>query len=203
MTYPVTPSFNNVQVSRRYKQFDWLHEQLSAKFGVTIAIPPLPDKQVTGRFEEELIEIRRIELQSFADRICRHPVLSQSAVWKHFISETDEKRWTAGKRKAESDPLVGPGFLTTLQTPEKEGNEDAIALFVPALLKLDSAVKNMYSLTQEQSNRYRSGYKKSIQNLGGGFQGLSASLNGQLPQLEKIGTSFVELGDVFETQAQR
>ena len=47
-----------MQVSRRYKQFDWLYERLCGKFGTVIAIPPLPDKQVTGRFEEDLIEHR-------------------------------------------------------------------------------------------------------------------------------------------------
>ena len=45
-------------MSRRYKQFDWLYERLCGKFGTVIAIPPLPDKQVTGRFEEDLIEHR-------------------------------------------------------------------------------------------------------------------------------------------------
>ena len=78
--YPVTPTFSGIMVSRRYKHFDWLHERLSGKFGAVIAIPPLPDKQMTGRFEEELIEKRRIELQSFVDRICRHPVLANSEV---------------------------------------------------------------------------------------------------------------------------
>ena len=47
-----------VQVSRRYKQFDWLYDRLNGKFGTVVAIPPLPDKQVTGRFEEDLIEHR-------------------------------------------------------------------------------------------------------------------------------------------------
>ena len=45
-------------MSRRYKQFDWLYERLNGKFGTVVAIPPLPDKQVTGRFEEDLIEHR-------------------------------------------------------------------------------------------------------------------------------------------------
>ena len=58
------------------------------------------------------------QLQSFVDRMCRHPVLSQSEVgqtsflgsfqlvsifqvWNHFLACTDEKRWKSGKRKAE------------------------------------------------------------------------------------------------------
>lgn len=40
--------FNNIQVSRRYKHFDWLHERLVEKFSL-IPIPPLPDKQIAGK----------------------------------------------------------------------------------------------------------------------------------------------------------
>ena len=39
--------FNNIQVSRRYKHFDWLHERLVEKFPC-IPVPPLPDKQIQG-----------------------------------------------------------------------------------------------------------------------------------------------------------
>lgn len=39
---------NGIQVSRRYKHFDWLHEQLSNKF-LLIPSPPLPEKQVAGK----------------------------------------------------------------------------------------------------------------------------------------------------------
>ena len=53
--------FNNIQVSRRYKHFDWLHERLTSKYHIIpipptippipyhiIPIPPLPDKQIQG-----------------------------------------------------------------------------------------------------------------------------------------------------------
>jgi len=39
IAYQLTPSFNNIQVSRRYKHFDWLHERLVAKFNL-LPIPP-------------------------------------------------------------------------------------------------------------------------------------------------------------------
>jgi hypothetical protein len=54
-------------------QFDWLLELL------------------TGCFEEDLIKHRRIEFQSFVDRVRHHPVLSNSDGWKHFLTQTDEK----------------------------------------------------------------------------------------------------------------
>ena len=40
--------FNNIQVSRRYKHFDWPHERLVEKY-TFIPIPPLPDKQIQGK----------------------------------------------------------------------------------------------------------------------------------------------------------
>jgi hypothetical protein len=39
-------------VGRRYKQFDWLHEQLVNKFRF-ICIPPLPGKQISGTFSSD------------------------------------------------------------------------------------------------------------------------------------------------------
>ena len=51
MPFPVWSwhfQFNNIQVSRRYKHFDWLYEQLQKKF-TFVPIPPLPDKQIQGK----------------------------------------------------------------------------------------------------------------------------------------------------------
>ena len=54
-------------VQRRYKQFDWLHSRLAERFPI-IAIPRLPDKQASGRFEEEFIEGRMARLQLWVSR---------------------------------------------------------------------------------------------------------------------------------------
>ena len=73
----------------------------------------------TGRYEDEFIEHRMNQLQSFVNRICTHPILSQSEVWQHFLSCTDDKRWKTGKRKAEKDPLVGGTLFMTIKAPDK------------------------------------------------------------------------------------
>jgi sorting nexin-9/18/33 len=49
IAYSLTSSMSGIQVSRRYKHFDWLHLQLSNKY-LLIPIPPLPEKQVAGLF---------------------------------------------------------------------------------------------------------------------------------------------------------
>lgn len=104
IAYQLKPSFNNELVSRRYKNFDWLHERLMEKFCL-IPIPPLPDKQISGRYEEQFIEHRRAQLQEFVDWVCRHPILARCDVWMHFLTCKDQKKWKAGKRIAEKDPV--------------------------------------------------------------------------------------------------
>ncbi len=147
IAYSVTSSLSGIQVSKRYKHFDWLHEQLSAKY-ITIPIPPLPEKQVSGkgrnrqwinsitdsgRYEEDLIEHRKAILQLWVNKICRylpllphplslicrHPVLSKSDVWVHFITCTDEKQWKNGKRRAEKDEYVGGNFFNCVAVPQQ------------------------------------------------------------------------------------
>lgn len=63
IAYQLTPSFNSIQVSRRYKHFDWLHERLVEKF-ISIPVPPLPDKQVTGRYQEDFIRHRLAQVST-------------------------------------------------------------------------------------------------------------------------------------------
>lgn len=104
IAYQLMPSFSPEPVSRRYKNFDWLHERLVEKFCL-IPIPPLPDKQISGRYEDQFIEHRRAQLQQFVDWVCRHPILSKCDVWMHFLTCRDQKKWKAGKRMAEKDPV--------------------------------------------------------------------------------------------------
>jgi len=208
IAYQVTPSFSNIQVARRYKHFDWLHEMLTKKFGSVVAIPPLPDKQVTGRFDEDLIEHRRIEIQSFADRICRHPILAHSEVWMFFITETDEKKWTRGKRAAENDSLVGTAFLTTIQAPAILSEteilvDDKTVRFGKDVARLDGAVKNMYKTADDQIVRFRSTLKKDYQDIGKSFNQIGAVLGDKAPCLAKIGDCYDGLSEVMEKQVMK
>jgi sorting nexin-9/18/33 len=180
IAYQLTPSFNNIVVSRRYKHFDWLHSRLSDKFSL-IPIPPLPDKKCTGRYEDQFIEHRRMQLQEFVDWVCRHPVLSACEVWMHFLTCTDDKRWKIGKRAAEKDVLCGVTYCAAIFPPpekqllqsEADSQIDNCHIFVH---RMSVAVKNLIGISDDQKKKFQMQWKKDYQRIGEGLSDLAKAL---------------------------
>uniref|UniRef100_A0A8C5F2K6 Sorting nexin n=1 Tax=Gopherus evgoodei TaxID=1825980 RepID=A0A8C5F2K6_9SAUR len=155
--YQLTCTNTNRSVNHRYKHFDWLYERLLVKFGFAIPIPSLPDKQVTGRFEEEFIKMRMERLQGWMTRMCRHPVVSESEVFQQFLNFRDEKEWKTGKRKAEKDEIVGVMIFSTMEPEapdldmiEIEQKCDAVGRFTKSM---DDGVKELLTVGQEHWKR--------------------------------------------------
>ncbi|XP_027011182.1 sorting nexin-9b isoform X1 [Tachysurus fulvidraco] len=180
--YQVTPNTTNKPVNHRYKHFDWLYERLLEKFGSAIPIPSLPDKQVTGRFEEEFIKMRMERLQAWMSRMCRHPVVSNSDVFQLFLTYKDEKDWKTGKRKAEKDETVGVMIFSTI---EPEGLQDLELLEVEQKCEqfsrftkaMDDGVKDLLTVGQEHWKRCTGPLPKEYQRIGKAFQNLSSVFN--------------------------
>jgi len=145
-----------------------------------IPIPPLPDKQIQGRYEDEFIEHRMNQLQSFVNRICTHPILSQSEVWQHFLSCTDDKRWKTGKRKAEKDPLVGGTLFMTIKAPDKPMDsatmDHEVEVFTRFTNSFDAAVKNMLKTAADQTQKCQNHYKREFQTIGKAFLQLGQAM---------------------------
>ena len=99
-TYEVTTKtslpqyqFGQFSVSRRFRDFDWLHTQLTNKNPGAI-VPALPEKQdvknvslrVTGvGMSAESLESRRANLQRFIQRVCAHPLLHTAQDLQTFL----------------------------------------------------------------------------------------------------------------------
>lgn len=177
--YQVTPTTTNKPVNHRYKHFDWLYERLLDKFGSAIPIPCLPDKQVTGRFEEEFIKMRMERLQAWMSRMCRHPVISCSDVFQLFLSYKDEKDWKTGKRKAEKDETVGVMVFSTIE-PEGLPDLDLIEVeqkceqFNRFTKTMDDGVKDLLTVGNEHWKRCTGPLPKEYQRIGKAFQNLSS-----------------------------
>lgn len=212
IAYTLMPSFSSTAVSRRYKHFDWIQGRLSEKFPL-IPIPPLPEKQISGRFEEDLIEYRMTMLQSWVDRICRHPVLAQCEVFHHFVTcPNDEKLWKSGKRKAESDKLVGANFYQAIERPDTaleliqtEAKLDGYSRFFS---NLDEAVKLLQNTCIDQTKKHQTAFKREYNKISHSFSKLSRAFDtdpsncapGLTEAIHHVSEAYCDIGTVFEEE---
>ncbi|XP_054722825.1 sorting nexin lst-4-like, partial [Uloborus diversus] len=202
IAYTLIPSFNNIAVRRRYKHFDWLHERLEEKFSL-IPIPPLPDKQISGRYQQDFIDHRMNQLQMWVNRICRHPVLSQSEVWMHFLTCTDEKRWKTGKRNAEKEKLIGGSFFHVISTPanplENPVVEKQMDHFNRFVVKMDDSVRQLFGVAVDQHKRYSGPVRKEIQRMSDAFRDLGVAFAmDPSPVAEPLTVAIKHTAEVYE-----
>ncbi|XP_077479321.1 sorting nexin-18-like isoform X2 [Stigmatopora argus] len=177
MSYGLTPTHTNIQVNRRYKHFDWLYARLVERFPV-ISVPHLPEKQATGRFEEDFISKRRKGLIWWMNHMTTHPVLARCDVFQHFLTcGADEKAWKQGKRKAERDELVGANFFLTISTPsaplDLQEVESKIEGFKTFTKKMDENIVVVNATINDFARKQMSGFKKEYHKVGQSFKLLS------------------------------
>jgi sorting nexin-4 len=87
VSYLISSDF---QVRRRFQDFILLYKFLHEAYPASI-IPPLPGKAhltyISGdRFSSEFLERRTVGLQTFIDRVSRHPILGNSPEFEKFLS---------------------------------------------------------------------------------------------------------------------
>lgn len=116
-TYEVTTKtslpqykFGQFSVTRRFRDFDWVHGQLTAKYPGVI-VPPLPEKQsatvqtmrVSGvGFSAEWLEERRSQLQRFVQRVVCHPTLHTAPDLQTFLEASEQtlESWKESSKQA-------------------------------------------------------------------------------------------------------
>ncbi|KAJ7155346.1 Vps5 C terminal like-domain-containing protein [Mycena crocata] len=110
-------------VLRRYSDFLWLYETLSNN-NPGVVVPPVPEKNPFGRFDDQFVRQRRFALEKCIHKIANHPVLSRDADLKLFL-ESDTFALDIKHRKAEiaqergglmatiGQSLAGPRFYET------------------------------------------------------------------------------------------
>ncbi|XP_053509698.1 sorting nexin-18a [Ictalurus furcatus] len=216
ISYKLTPTHTQNPVNRRYKHFDWLYARLVEKFPV-ISVPHIPEKQATGRFEEDFISKRRKGLIWWMNHMTSHPVLARCDVFQHFLtcSSTDEKSWKQGKRKAEKDEMVGANFFLTISTPassldfqDVEGKIDGFKGFTK---KMDDSVIQVNATLNEFARKQITGFKKEYQKVGQAFKYLSQAFEldqqaysaGLNHAIAYTGEAYEAIGDYFVEQPKQ
>ncbi|XP_028312694.1 sorting nexin-18a [Gouania willdenowi] len=216
MSYKLTPTHTQNQVNRRYKHFDWLYTRLVEKFPV-ISVPHIPEKQATGRFEEDFISKRRKGLIWWMNHMTSHPVLARCDVFQHFLtcSSTDEKAWKQGKRKAEKDEMVGANFFLTISTPpapldfqEVESKIDGFKTFTK---RMDDSTLQLNATANEFARKQIGGFKKEYQKMGMSFKVLSQAFEmdqqsystGLNQAISFTGDAYESIGEYFAEQPSK
>ncbi|XP_069744885.1 sorting nexin-9-like isoform X2 [Narcine bancroftii] len=207
ISYQITPNDTNISVYHRYKHFDWLYGRLSEKFGSAIPIPRLPEKDLPWRFSEDFIQARMRRLQSWINRISRHPVISQSEIFQHFIRKTDEKEWKTGKRIAEKDEAVG-GMIFSEIMPSTEfrllDREEAEKCLTFAKC-MGESVQNLITATEEYMVRCTGTLKFEYIKIGRAFSELSASFgkDSMRNALSFVGKTYEDIGNLHFDQPKQ
>ncbi|XP_051870442.1 sorting nexin-9-like [Pristis pectinata] len=213
ISYQITPNDTNVSVYHRYKHFDWLYGRLLEKFGSSIPIPLLPEKDVPWRFSEDFIQARMCGLQIWINRISRHPVISQSEIFQHFIRKKDEKEWKTGKRIAEKDEAVG-GMVFSEIMPSSEfkllDGEEAEKCLTFAKC-MGESVRNLITVTEEHMARCTGALKSEYIKIGRAFSDLSASFGkstyhgkGSIENaLSFVGKTYDDIGNLHFDQPKK
>lgn len=71
-------------VSRRYRDFLWLYNQLHNN-NPGVVVPPPPEKQAMNRFDQNFVESRRAALERMLNKAAAHPVLQHDGDLKLFL----------------------------------------------------------------------------------------------------------------------
>ncbi|KAG8880051.1 hypothetical protein FRB97_001202 [Tulasnella sp. 331] len=141
------PKTVHVTVFRRFSNFVFLHTALSRHLP-GIALPPLPDKQYTGRFNEDFVEARRGDLERWLARVVRHPLVRYSEVLVFFLSCDNETEWRRSvPMYLAPPPAPGPSFYGHVYHPDfnldAEEAEEAIDRFQRHLRGVGQGVQGL------------------------------------------------------------
>ncbi|CCH43025.1 Vacuolar protein sorting-associated protein [Wickerhamomyces ciferrii] len=93
-------------VSRRYRDFRWLYRQLQTTHPGRI-VPPPPEKQAVGRFNDDFIEARRFALERMLVKISKNPNLQTDP---DFIMFLQSDRFSSEARERERAATASSTF---------------------------------------------------------------------------------------------
>ncbi|KAF2691497.1 Vps5-domain-containing protein [Lentithecium fluviatile CBS 122367] len=208
MTKTTSKGYRNPEftVSRRYRDFLWLYNQMHNN-NPGIIIPPPPDKQAVGRFDAEFVESRRAALERMLNKITAHSVLQHDGDLKLFlesdafnvdIKNRERKEPGLGESKGMFGGMLSGGTGKFIEHDdwfhERKIYLDALENQLKALLKAtDTVVVQRKGLAEACGDFSASLHALSTVEL-------SPSLSGPLDSLSDIQ---IRIRELYERQAQQ
>ena len=163
---------STLSVMRRYSDFLWLFNQLCNLY-IGVIIPPIPEKMSFGRFQDEFVEKRKIELDLFLKRIVVHPILQLDESLMAFL---ESENFNPLKKSLTVPFILGSELLpmVTKPFPEVGDSDPVLTEFKREFVILEAQIKSMES-TCISILETRKEYEGAIQGLASSFQALGQS----------------------------
>ncbi|XP_068229210.1 sorting nexin-33-like [Palaemon carinicauda] len=206
VTYGILPSFSNTHILRTYGDFESLYNRLAVIYPFVV-LPPLPGKPMIGTCVHEFTEKQRSLLQNWIDRICRHPVLSQSILFQQFITGSEQKSWeNSYEEESIYESLIK--CLFDNNTLEYSSNLSEFQRLVKAqelfIGTLSKELVSLQSICRIIADSYATFYKQEYDTLSFSFKRLGQALKldrSSLPEImHHISQAYFDIGKIWEME---
>ncbi|KAJ9474057.1 putative Vacuolar protein sorting-associated protein 5 (putative) [Pseudozyma hubeiensis] len=186
------PSFRSSHFSalRRYRDFRWLHAAL-VQNNPGIIVPPVPEKVSIGRFAAELVEARRIGLETCINKIASHALLQQDEDLRLFL----ESENFAADVKAR-DAVKG-AIVTPEQKTYKSWGSALLGSMVPSTSSLSSGALSASGF--EETDEWFNEQKVYLDSLESALKGMVRSVSQLSSQRKQVVAAMHDLGQVLTT----
>jgi hypothetical protein len=163
MTKTNNPQYRNSEFSvmRRYSDFLWLYNQL-LNTNPGVIVPPVAEKMALGRFQDEFIESRKVQLDRFIKQVVGHPILQLDPSLRVFL----ESETFANDRKGLTNKSLLSSEVTPLSVQGFASNPDNHTLLEDKrqyLMNLETQIKGL-SKTLESLLIQRKGNQELTRN---------------------------------------
>ncbi|KAL4245133.1 hypothetical protein ABKN59_010528 [Abortiporus biennis] len=135
-----------ISVERRFSHFVVLHTALTRRLP-GIALPPLPEKQYAGRFNDDFVEARRGDLERYLNRVVRHPIARYAEALTGFLGCENDNEWQRLYPTYLNLPPLGPTFYTNVYHPafnlDSDEAREAVEKFDAFTKKVGNSVQGL------------------------------------------------------------
>lgn len=200
----------DMEVTRRYSDFEWLRTQLSEEYTWCI-VPPVPEKAVKGTLEKfvggahdpQLLDYRQRALRKFLVRVGAHPHLYNSQLLQDFL-EMDEGEWER-RMKAPHKPQPERSILAVLgETGNALAQQWAPNQVTPTGASYSKALTEKTTNPQvwEETKGYVGQLQASLQLLRDRLETLVKRRKETGSSLHEFGVAFARVGEIEGSMLQ-
>jgi len=188
-------------VTRRFRDFDWLHTQLVTNFPGAI-VPPLPEKhtaqvstyKVTGQAQSAAwLEERRSQLQRFLQRLVAHPMLHTAVDLQAFLEKkTDD---ALEQHKDRSKPAKGGSSAYSLA----EMKTGLLSVGTRSLSLFSEGAPSSFTPVEDVEGQKMANYTTAVQ---GQVASVHKHAHSYIDRHRALGTSMTGFGSALRQLAE-